>query len=62
MPSVPLTVTVVAFVAVTVKVDEPPEVIDAGLAVMLTVGVVLDATVIAAVADVLPPDPVAVAV
>jgi len=35
---VPVTVTVVAFVAVTVKVDEPPAAIEAGLAEMVTVG------------------------
>ena len=40
LPSVPLTVTPVALVAVTVKVEEPPAVIEVGLAVMVTVGVV----------------------
>jgi hypothetical protein len=34
----PVIVTWVALVAVTVNVDEPPEVIEVGLAVMLTVG------------------------
>jgi hypothetical protein len=38
MPSDPVTVTLVAFVAVTVRVDELPEVIEAGEAEMLTVG------------------------
>jgi hypothetical protein len=38
LPSDPLTVTLVAFAAVTVNVEEPPAAIDAGLAVMLTVG------------------------
>jgi hypothetical protein len=38
LPSDPVTVTWVALVAVTVKVDEFPVVIEAGLAVMLTVG------------------------
>ena len=47
-------------VAVTVKVDEFPEVIEVGLAVMPTVGDA--ATVTVAVAVVLPPVPVAVAV
>jgi hypothetical protein len=48
-------------VAVTVKVDELPEKIEVGLAVMLTVaaGVV---TVTVAVAETFPPAPVAVAV
>jgi hypothetical protein len=35
---VPVTVTDVAFAAVTVKVDEPPAAIEAGLAEMVTVG------------------------
>jgi hypothetical protein len=58
---VPLIVTPVALVAVTVKVDELPLVIEVGLAVMLTVaeGAV---TVTVAVAEVFPPAPVAVAV
>jgi hypothetical protein len=38
LPSVPVTVTAVAFVATTVKVDDPPAVIEVGLAVMVTVG------------------------
>ena len=37
LPSVPVIVTAVALVAVTVSVDELPEVIDVGLAVMVTV-------------------------
>jgi hypothetical protein len=36
--SVPVTVTWVALLAVTVRLDEAPAVIEAGLAVMLTVG------------------------
>jgi len=40
LPSDPVTVTEVAFVADTVNVDELPAVIVAGLEVMLTVGVV----------------------
>lgn len=39
LPSDPVTVTCVAFVADTVKVDELPAVIVVGLEVMLTVGV-----------------------
>jgi hypothetical protein len=54
--------TVVEFVAVTVKVDEAPGAIEAGLAVMVTVGAVLPVTVTVATAVVLPPMPAAVAV
>jgi hypothetical protein len=52
----------VAFVAVTVKVDELPAVIEVGLAVIATVGAGPAVTVTVAVADVFPPAPVAVAV
>jgi len=52
----------VAFIAVTVRVDEPPDVIDVGFAVMLTVGGGLEVTVTVALAEVFPPAPVAVAV
>jgi hypothetical protein len=52
----------VAFVAVTVKVDELPDVIEVGLAVMLTVAAGGAVTVTVAVAVALPPAPVAVAV
>jgi hypothetical protein len=38
LPSVPVTVTAVAFVALTVNVDEPPAEIEVGLALMLSVG------------------------
>ena len=41
MPSDPEIVTVVAFVAVTVNVDDAPAAIEAGLAVIVTVGVVV---------------------
>jgi hypothetical protein len=51
----------VAFVAVTVKVDEFPEVIEGGVAVMVTVGDAATVTVAVAVV-VFPPAPVAVAV
>jgi hypothetical protein len=56
-----VTVTPVALVAVTVSVEELPEVMDVGLAVMLTVGAAV-VTVTVAVADFFPPVPVAVAV
>jgi hypothetical protein len=52
LPSDPVTVTEVAFVADTVNVDELPAVIVAGLEVMLTVGVV------GVVLKVAPPHPV----
>jgi hypothetical protein len=53
--------------AATVKVDEFPETIEVGLAVMLTVGAAggpggVTVTVAVAVAEVFPPAPVAVAV
>jgi hypothetical protein len=51
----------VAFVAVTVSVDEFPAVIEVGLEAMLTVGAGL-VTVTVAVAEIFPPVPVAVAV
>jgi hypothetical protein len=61
---VPLIVTVVALVAATVNVDEVPELIEAGLATMVTVGTggAAGVTVTVAVAVALPPAPVAVAV
>jgi hypothetical protein len=40
VPSEPVTVTVVAFVATTVRVDDFPRVMDVGLATMVTVDVV----------------------
>ncbi len=49
-------------VAVTVNVDELPEVMEVGLAVMLTVGAAGGTTVTTAVAETLPPVPVALAV
>ncbi len=55
-----MTVTPVALVAVTVNVDELPEAIEVGFAVMVTVAAWFTVTV--AVAVVLPPVPVAVAV
>jgi hypothetical protein len=55
----------VASAAVTVKVEEPPAVIEVGLAVIDTVGIpggVAGVTVTIATADAFPPAPVAVAV
>jgi hypothetical protein len=60
--SLPVTVTWVAFIAVTVNVDEPPGETEAGLAVMLTVGGGFDVTATVAFAEAFPPAPVAVAV
>jgi hypothetical protein len=58
-----VTVTWVAFVAVTIKVAELPALIEAGLAIMLTVGAGAGATTVTvAVAEALPPVPVATAV
>jgi hypothetical protein len=51
----------VAFVAVTVNVDDPPAVIEVGLAVMVTVGAAggaTDVTVTVAVAEAFVPVPV----
>jgi hypothetical protein len=52
----------VAFTADTVKVDELPDAIDVGFAVMLTVGGGFAPTVKIALAEVVPPVPVAPAV
>jgi hypothetical protein len=60
LPSLPLIVTWVALVATTFNDEEPPAAIDAGLAVMLTVGAGLMVTV--AAADAFPPLPLALAV
>lgn len=62
LPSDPVTVTCVALVAVTVKVEELPAVIEAGSAVILTVGIPGTATVTVVVTVVFPPAPVATAV
>jgi hypothetical protein len=43
LPSEPVTVTPVSFVAVTVNVDEPPAATVVGLAVMVTVAAVVPA-------------------
>lgn len=57
-----MTVTLVALVAVTVSVEEPPAAMEVGLAVIVTVGAddAVTDTVAVAVAD--PPAPTAVAV
>ena len=62
LPSVPVTVTCVALVAVTVNVDEFPEMIDVGLAVMVMVNAVCGATITVVLAVICPPAPIAVAV
>jgi hypothetical protein len=62
LPSVPVTVTLVAFTAVTVKVDESPDVIEVGLAVTVTVGAGFGVTVTVVAAEAFPPAPVATAV
>ena len=61
LPSVPVTVTWVALLAVTVNVEDPPAATDAGLATMVTVGTVA-VTVTIAVAEADPPPPLAAAV
>ena len=48
--------------AVTVKVADPPGVMVAGLAEIVTVGAATALTVTVAVVEVVPPEPVAVAV
>jgi predicted membrane-bound spermidine synthase len=57
-------VTPVALVAATVNVDDPPGLIDVGLAAMVIVGegVVEDPKVTVVDAEVFPPAPIAVAV
>jgi hypothetical protein len=52
----------VAFIAVTVRIDELPAAMEAGIAVMLTVGGGFEVTVRVELAAVFPPAPVAVAV
>jgi hypothetical protein len=52
----------VAAEAVTVKVDELPETMEGGVAVMVTVGTGLALTVTVAVAVIVPPGPLAVTV
>jgi hypothetical protein len=62
LPSVPVTETWVALVAVTANIEEFPAAMDAGDAVMLTVGALAGTTVTIAVAEIFPPAPLAVAV
>jgi hypothetical protein len=62
LPSVPVTETKVEFVAITVRIDELPDVIEAGLAVMLMLGAGFAVTVTVAVAEAVPPVPLADAV
>ena len=62
LPSDPVIVTAVAFAVVTVSVELLPGLMEAGLAVMVTVGAGLGVTVTVAVAVAVPPAPVAVAV
>jgi hypothetical protein len=51
-----------AFIAVTVRMEELPETTEVGLAVILTVGGGFGVTVTVVPADIFPPAPVAVAV
>ncbi len=60
MWSVPVIVTVVAFVSSMVNVDEAPGVIEAGVALNWREGAGLEATVTVAVFETVPPGPVAV--
>jgi hypothetical protein len=62
LPSEPFTTSCVAYIAVTVNVDEFPAVMEVGLAEMLTVGAGLLVTVTVVLAVAVPPDPLAVAV
>ena len=65
VPSEPVSVTALAFVAPTVRMEELPAVIEAGLAAMVTAGaggVDGVVTVTDAVPEALPPAPVALAV
>lgn len=62
LPSVPVTVTWVAPVATTVRLDEPPRPIESGLTAIVTVGSEAVVTVTVAVADAFPRAPFATAV
>jgi hypothetical protein len=65
LPLVPVIVIPVAFLAVTLKTEELPLVIEVGLALIVTVGLTDPApvsTVIVTEAEAVPPEPVAVAV
>jgi hypothetical protein len=62
VPSLPVTVTCVAFVADTVNVEAPPAAIVEGLAITVIVGAGLAVTVTVVVAVIDPPLPDAAAV
>jgi hypothetical protein len=62
LPSEPVTVTLVARVAVMVRMDEPPARMPVGLAEIITFGGGFAVTVTVAIALTDPPAPVAVAV
>jgi hypothetical protein len=62
VPSLPVITTTVALVALTVNVEEVPDVIAGGVAVTVTDGAGLEVTVTVAAAVTVPPVPVAVAV
>ena len=62
LPSDPLTLTWVAFVATIVSVDELPTTMLVGFAVMVMVGAGFPVTVTVVDAETLPPEPVAVVV
>jgi hypothetical protein len=62
LPSLPLKVTCVALLAVTVNVEDPPAAIEVGLATTVTVGAGFAVTVTIAVAVADPPPPAADAV
>ena len=62
LPSVPLIVTCVASTAATFRVDELSIVIEAGFAVMITVGNGVGVTTTVVAAETFPPTPVAIAV
>ena len=61
-PFVPATVTDVACIAVTVRVEVLPSLIETGLAAMVTVGAGFGVTSMVTVSETLPPAPVAVTV
>lgn len=62
MPSLPLTVTCVAFAADTVRIEEPVAVMETGFALTVTAGGGFEVTVTVTAAAVFPPDPLAIAV
>jgi hypothetical protein len=62
LPSVPVTVTWVAYVVVTVRAEELPSLIEVGFAERLTVGAGFGVTVNVDFEEACPPAPVAVAV